>query len=73
MTNQLWSASLQLPKFFPERFKGIEISDECKPNHSPLKLEESALKLEGLGLQIPYPSMGSPAGSMYVPARALVL
>lgn len=58
MTNQLWSASHQLLRHFPERFKGIEISDECKPKCSPLKLEESALKPEGLRLQIPYPSMG---------------
>lgn len=31
MTNQLWSASHQLLKLLPKRFKGMEISDEHKP------------------------------------------
>lgn len=47
-TNQLWSTSHQLLKLFPEMFKDIEICDQRKPNCSPLKLEESAIKLEGL-------------------------
>lgn len=47
VTNQLWSASHQLLKLLPERFEGIEISDEGKPNCLPLKRKKSALKLEG--------------------------